>query len=269
MAAFMGVGLGALEKSTDESLSLSEELESEDDGDDFAGAVVDLEGLAVESLSEELVSDAEDSAFGTVRAAVWESSLVGRLSALAGFGSALGTSVPESPSEEEVLDEAVSALKGDAALVADLSGNADAAGAPSSSEFKSELEESLELPFLFFIFAFLVIAGFCDDASLDNFAPVLSFSSSASLSELELDEADFVFETLLFLVLVGGGAASASESLSSLLLSVPPLLLVSFFAASSAAAFAFFADFLVFLAAAVSELSLLSLLLVSSICVLS
>lgn len=157
----------------------------------------------------------------------------------------------------------------------------------SESESESELDVSEEVAFRFKADAVPFTAGFCEVLWVGILAPVGSFSSSASLSELGLDvdcEGDFVLDVLVALP-EGLGAVVASfiltsESLPSLLLPLSPLLLVSFLArppavASSLAldpALACFFDFLDFLADLVSKLSSLSLLLallVSSICVRS
>jgi len=152
-------------------------------------------------------------------------------------------------------------------------------------ESESELEEELELPFRFKLFA-APLVGLFEDEVAGSFAPVGSFSSSASLSELELDvegDGDFRLDAFVTFAVGSGTVAasfiSASESLP-LLLPLSPPLLVSFFARTSAAAssralasalmcFLAFLDFLFALAAELSSRSLPLLLLVSSITVLS
>ena len=149
------------------------------------------------------------------------------------------------------------------------------AGEVSESESDSELEELLELAFRLRPFIKPLTVGFCEAAGVGSCAPASSFSSSASLSELELD-ADFVdelvFDVLLdFLEEFFAGVASfisTSESLILSLLSLPLLLVISF-AAALACDFTFslaFVTFFDFLAALVSSVSSLSLLLVSSTC---
>ena len=219
-------------------------------------------------LSDELVLEDEGSAF-------------------AAFGGAgfLVVSLMESLSDDEVSERVEAAL---AVATAGL----EALGSDTLSEEElfgdvadfgeSEVDEAEDLTFRFMFLAVPFTTGFWYDLWVGILAPVDSFSSSASLSELEVDvvdEGDFVLDVLegLEALLRGLGAVlssfiSTSESLSSPL---SPLLLVSFLAASAAAfssAFACFLDFLDVLAALVSESSsllLLLALLVSSICVLS
>lgn len=158
-----------------------------------------------------------------------------------------------------------------------------AEGEASESESDSELEELPGLALRFTPFVSPLTAGFCEATGVGSCVPALSFSSSASLFELEL-EVDFdgklAFDALAnFLEGFCAGVASfisTSESLFSSLLSLPLLVVASFAMALAAAAslalasnltpfFAFFD----FLTALVSSLSSLSLLLVSSTCKVS
>ena len=153
----------------------------------------------------------------------------------------------------------------------------------SESDSISELEELLGLAFCLRLFTSPLTVSLCEAAGIGSRVPALSFSSSASLSELELDvdgDDGFVFDKLLdFLVSFcarGASFISTSPSLSSSLLSLPLLLVMSLAMTLAAAAslalasalisfFVLFA-FLDFLAALVSSPSSLSLLLVSSTC---
>lgn len=212
-------------------------------------------------LSEELVGEDEGSAFAAF--------------GIAGF---LVVSLMEPLSDDEVSEDVEAAF---AVATAGL----EASGLDTLSEEgllgdvadfgESELDEAEDLSFRFIFFGVPFTTGFWDDLWVSILAPVDSFSSSASLSELEVDvvdEGDFVLDVLEGLGAVLSSFISTSESLSSPL---SPLLLVSFLATSAAAfssAFACFLDFLDVLAALVSESSsllLLLALLVSSICVLS
>lgn len=209
-------------------------------------------------------------------------------------------SAPDSLSEEEESDEVVLLGGEDVAGIAlslsfvffagvadpcleELDTKSESESAPEL-ESESALEDEEELAFRFKLLGVPFAAGCFEVDGEFELAPAGSFSSSASLSVLELDvdgEDDLVFDALVPLILELGtpiiSFISTSESLSSLLL---PLLLVSFFTRTSAAAisaaldlaFAFFLDFLEFLADLVSKLSSVSLLLallVSSITDLS
>ena len=142
--------------------------------------------------------------------------------------------------------------------------------AGSDSEFEAELEEPLVLAFRLSFFTKPLTVGFCEAVGMGVWAPALSFSSSASLSALELDvdlEDDLVFGDLFdFLMDFCTGIASfnsTSKSASSPLLSLPLLLVMSFAmilatAASLALASAFaiaFIAFFDFLCDLVSSLS--------------
>ena len=152
-------------------------------------------------------------------------------------------------------------------------------GEGSESDPEPEPEELLGLAFRLRPFARPFTVGFWEASVLGSCAPALSFSSSASLSELELD-VDFgdklFFDGLLdFLLGFCAGVPSfisTSESIFSSLLSLPLLLVMSSAmtlaaAASLALASAFnfaFVAFFDFLTAFAPSLSSLSLLLVSS-----
>ncbi len=274
------VGFGGLEKSTSSESLLSEELVSDDKGSAFAGvgaaigAAGFFESSLAESLSDDELSEDVEAAFAV---------------AIAG----LEASGSDPLSEEELSDDMADFRGAEVAGIAAPStfafsaGRAFAFSGESASESESEREEAEEVVFRFRGFAVPFRVGFCEILWVGNLAPVASFSSSASLSELELDvegEDDFGLDVLVTLP-EGLGAAvasfiSTSESLPLLSLPLSPLLLVSFpartpVAASSLAldrAFACFFDFFDFLADFVSELSSLPLLLallVSSICVRS
>ena len=152
-------------------------------------------------------------------------------------------------------------------------------GEASEADPESEPEELLGLAFRLRPFTRPFTVGLWEASDLGGCARALSFSSSASLSEFELDK-DFddklFFNGLLdFLLDFCAGVPSfisTSESIFSSLLSLPLLLVLSFamtlaaaalLALASAFSFAFVA-FLDFLTAFVSSLASLSLLLVSS-----
>ena len=127
------------------------------------------------------------------------------------------------------------------------------------SDFEAELDEPLVLAFRLSFFTKPLTVGFCEAAGIGGWAPALSFSSSASLSALELDvdlEDDLVFndgfDFLTDFCAEIASFISASESASSPLLPLPLLLVISFamtlataasLALASAFAFAFIAFF--------------------------
>lgn len=152
-------------------------------------------------------------------------------------------------------------------------------GEASEADPESEPEELLGLAFRLRWFTRPFTVGLWEASDLGSCARAPSFSSSASLSELELDKDldDKLFFNGLLDFLLGFCAGvpsliSTSESIFSSLLSLPLLLVMSFPMTSAAAAslalasaFIFtFVAFLDFLTAFVSSLSSLSLLLVSS-----
>jgi len=280
IVAFVLVGFGGLVKSTSSESLLLEELVSEDEVSAFAGvgAAIDaagsLEVSLVESLSDDELSEDVEAAFAV---------------ATAGLEASGSDSLSEEEVPDEVADFGSAEFAGMAKLLTFgfLAETAFSFSTESESEPEPELDEVEEVAFRFKLVAIPFLAGFCVNWGFGNLAPAGSFSSSASLSEFELDvddEGDFDLDVLVTL-LEGFGAIvasfiSTSESLSILLLPLSPLLLVSFLARTAATAsslaldpaFARFFDFLDFLADLVSELSLLSLLLallVSPICVRS
>lgn len=207
--------------------------------------------------------------------------------------------VGESEAEEEVVvsseDEGSSAVifvlvftvaAGGAAgaVSVDIIAPAETAGfdLESESESDSEPEIASELAGCLDVFMALLVSPFFDAFAVGIWAPAVSFSSSASLSDdVDVDEVDFALVALpdFFVFFSAGGASSisTSESLSLLLssfsfssssspsLSLPPLLLVSSASSFAAWALAFvLASLLVFFFAFVSSLSFSSLLLVSS-----
>ena len=227
--------------------------------------------VATEAPSGFFVSFSESSSDDEVSEDVVEVSA----DATAGFGIEVADSLS---GDEEVEDG--DGLEGFAALVFDFLAGA---GFPSAEELdeESELESELEgltLAFRFKVFEVVLEITLAELSGTSNFALAESCSSSASLSELEVDveaeDAARLFRSGLRLDL---GVVSASLILTSeslpLEVSLSPLLLVSFLSrtltAPSLPAFAFF-TFLVLLADLVFELSSESLLLlVSSITVLS
>ena len=283
------VGFGGLEKSSSDSLSDVLESEEEDDDEEASafGVTVDLGASSSRSPSDdELSEDDSDSAFTAAVVLV----------AAGSGGSAADSLLDEELSEEE--DEVSDGLEtgtlirgcevtSERGLEASFFTNtaltpADDEMSDSSSD--SELEEWL--PFRLRLFTNPLTVGFFEAAGVCRSAPALSFSSSASLSELELDvegDDDLIFDILLGLLLdFCAGAASfisTSESLSSSQLSLPLLLVMSFAmtlaAAASLALASAFASFFIFFAffdfltALRLSLSSLSLLLVSSTCAFS
>ena len=284
----MGVDFGGLKKSSSEDSLSDEVLEDEDS---LAAAVVVVtalraSGLASASLSAgEVVADDLDAALPV---------------AVAWFGASVADSLPDEEvsddADESVGDLGRPTLAGSSGVIfADFllffafaffarGGFAAFLVDSSDSESEEKLEVPLKLAFRFNSLTSPFTLGFCDSTDVGSCAPAGSSSSSASLSEPELevdDNADLAFDDFCFFLeaFETGVASSIStfDSPSSTLLSLSPLLLVSFCASTSAAAsslalasalacfFAFF-DFLSFF---VSELSSESLLLVSSICVLS
>ena len=156
----------------------------------------------------------------------------------------------------------------------------------SDSDSDVELEVLPEPAVRLMLFINPLTFGFCEAACIGSCAPALSFSSSASLSELDFDVDDddgLIFDRfLVFLLGFCSGVVSfisTSDSISSWLLSLPLLPVMSFAMTVAAvaplafaSAFTFFETLIFFLGVlttfALSLLSLL-LLLVSSACNLS
>ena len=265
------VGFGGLEKSISED-SLSDEVDSEvdeDDEDAFSLLVVVAVSVGLEASSSDSLPDDELSEEGLDRAVagVFPVTL-----GLAGSenAAAISLSDEEVSEEEELTDSLVTMtlLCGcEMALTIGLDASStDTASTPagdeaseSDSDFETELEEPLVLAFRLSFFTKPLTVGFCEAAGIGVWAPALSFSSSASLSALELDvdlEDDLAFDAFFdFLIDFCAEVASflsPSESASSPLLSLPLLLVISFamtlataasLALASAFAFAFLAFF--------------------------
>lgn len=252
----VGVRFGAWEKSSS-SDSLSEELVPEEDDDVDATAVEATVFFGDSSVDSSVEVVLEDE-----------------------LGLATIKGIPTSPP----LNAAVfvfAFFEGDDPATA--AGMALDPESVESEESEPELVESLEAAFRLRFLTGPLVADVCDAADACNGAPAGSFSSSASLSALELvvdEEGDFAFDALaFFLAAFSVGIVSVISTSNSL--SLPPLLLVSSLALTLAAAsslafalaFACFLDFFDFLAVFVSSLSSLPpsllLLLVSSIFVRS
>ena len=210
--------------------------------------------------------------------------------------------VSESEAEEEVVvsseDEGSSAVifvlgftvaAGGAAgaVSVDIFAPVDTAGfdleseSESESESDSEPEIASELAGCLDVFMALLVSPFFDAFAVGIWAPAVSFSSSASLSDdVDVDDVGFaLLDCFVFFSAGGASSISTSESLSLLLSSfsfsfssssslspsLPPLLLVLSASSFAAWALAFvLASLLVFFFAFVSSLSFSSLLLVSS-----
>ena len=250
------VGFGGLEKSTSED-SLSDEVDSEVDEDAFALLVMVAVSVGLEASSSFPLPDDELSEEDVDRALAdaFAITLV-----LAGLENSAADSLSdeEVPEEEELTDSLetgtllggcetaptrgleASFFTGTASTPAgDEASEADTA---SDSDFEAELEEPLVLTSRLSFFTKPLTVGFCEAAGICVWAPALSFSSSASLSALELDvdlEDDLFFiDVFGFLIDFCAEIASfisTSESASSPLLSLP-LLLVRLFARTLAAA---------------------------------
>ena len=282
LVVFVTVGLGGLEKSTSED-SLSDEVDSEDDDDGDASALM----IAVEASVVLGASSADSLSDDEVSEDVFGSGLTIAFVATAGLERAGSLSDAEASEEDEELTgglETEPLIRGcemTGLVMSFFTGTAFAEEEVLESDSDSELEELLGLAFRFNPFTSSVTVGFFEAAGIDSAVPAFSSSSSASLSELEPDvESDALIldDFVILSVDVCAGVASfisTSESISSSLFSLP-LLLVTSFATTLAAAssralasaftsfFAFFA-FLDCLAALVLSLSSVSLLLVSSV----
>lgn len=271
LVVLVTVGFGGLEKSISED-SLSDEVDSEVDEDDedvFSLLVVVAVSVGLEASSPDSLPDDELSGEDLDRAVagVFPVTL-----GLAGSenAAAISLSDEEVSEEEELTDSLVTMtlLCGcEMVLTTGLDASStDTASTPagdeaseSDSDFETELEEPLVLAFRLSFFTKPLTVGFCEAAGIGVWAPALSFSSSASLSALELDvdlEDDLAFDAFFdFLIDFCAEVASflsPSESASSPLLSLPLLLVISFamtlataasLALASAFAFAFLAFF--------------------------
>lgn len=265
------VGFGGLEKSIS-SESLLEELVSEPEEGDAAflaaEAVAGAVGFGSDSLSS---ADDDDEASEDEDAACFCAAAF--IEAVAVFGA----SAVDSLSEDEVSEDDGEAAFDGSAVAFDFDFLEIArflSLGESGSESEAELEEEPGLAFRFRFFTAAFTDLLCKVAGVGNLVPLGSCSSSASLSELELDVDGDGFACGSFFALAVNlegeveSFISTSESLP-LLLSLSPLILVlsskGLSAAASSRALALAFDrFFDFLAALVSELSLLSLLLVVS-----
>ena len=272
LVVLVNVGFGRLEKSSSEERLYDEVAAEVDEGDEDAFALlvgaavsVGLEASSPDSLPDDELSEGD-----------FDHAVAGAFPVTPGSTgfdnpAAISLSDEEVSEEEEVTDslETRTLLCGcemapttglDASFfIGTASTPAGDKASESDSDFEAELEEPLVLAFRLSFFTKPLTVGFCEAAGIGVWAPALSFSSSASLSALELDvnlEDDLVFDDV-FDFLIGFCAEIASfiltsESDSSPLLSLPLLLVISFamilataasLALASAFAFAFTAFF--------------------------
>ena len=254
LVVLMTVGFGGLEKLIFED-SLSDEVDSEvdeDDEDAFALLMIVAVSVGLEASSSDSLPDDELSEEGLDLAVAGAFPVTPGMNGL-NNAAAVSLSDEEVSEEEEVTDilETRTLLCGcEMALTTGLdasffTGTASTPAGDEASEsdsdskfdsdFEAELEEPLVLAFRLSFFTKPLTVGFCEAAGIGVWAPALSFSSSASLSALELDvdlEDDLVFDDV-FDFLIGFCAEITSfiltsESGPSPLLSLPLLLVISF-----------------------------------------